>query len=79
MSELNPKHVVDLFGSGDFPAEILDPEHAAEIVIQRLRDAGFEIIPARSGAIELSGPPRFDPGAPAFRRPGSPQTPGNNG
>jgi hypothetical protein len=52
MSELTPKHaLVDLFGSGDFPAEILDPAQAAEIVIQRLRDAGFEIIPARSGAI----------------------------
>ncbi len=52
MSELTPKHVlVDLFGSGDFPAEILDPAQAAEIVIQRFRDAGFEIIPARSGAI----------------------------
>jgi hypothetical protein len=48
MSELTPQHVlVDLFGSGDFPAEIIDPEHAAEIVIQRLRDTGFEIIPAR--------------------------------
>jgi hypothetical protein len=47
MSELTPKHVlVDLFGSGDFPAEVLDPERAAEIVIQRLIDAGFEIIPA---------------------------------
>ena len=34
MSELTAKHVlVDLFGSGHFPAEILDPEHAAEIVI----------------------------------------------
>jgi hypothetical protein len=44
MSELTPKHVlVDLFGFGDFPAEIIDPEHAAEIVIQRLNDAGFEI------------------------------------
>jgi hypothetical protein len=43
--ELTPRHVlVDLFGSGDFPAEIIDPEHAAEIVIQRLIDAGFEII-----------------------------------
>ena len=43
-SELTPKHVlVDLFGSGDFPAEIIDPEHAAEIVIQRLNDAGFKI------------------------------------
>jgi hypothetical protein len=44
MSELTPQHVlVDLFGSGDFPAEVLDPVHAAEIVIQRLNDAGFEI------------------------------------
>jgi hypothetical protein len=47
MTELNPKDVLsDLFGSGDFPAEIIDPEHAAEIVIQRLNDAGFEIISA---------------------------------
>ena len=47
MSQLTPKHVLtDLFGSGDFPAEIIDPEHAAEIVIQRLNDAGFEIKPA---------------------------------
>jgi hypothetical protein len=52
MSELTPQHVLtDLFGSADFPAEILDPAQAAEIVIQRLRDAGFEIIPARSGPI----------------------------
>jgi hypothetical protein len=44
MSELTPKHVlVDLFGSGDFPAEVLDPVHAVEIVIQRLNDAGFKI------------------------------------
>ena len=48
MSELTPKHVlVDLFGSGDFPPEILlDPAHAAEVVVQRLLDAGFEIMPA---------------------------------
>jgi hypothetical protein len=46
--ELDPKDVLtDLFGSGDFPAEVLDPEHAAEIVIKRLRDAGFEIRPAK--------------------------------
>jgi hypothetical protein len=52
MSELTPQHVLtDLFGSADFPAEILDPAQAAEIVIQRLRDAGFEIIPARPGPI----------------------------
>ena len=47
--ELTPKHVlVDLFGSGDFPVEILDPEHAADVVIQRLTDAGFEIRPAEA-------------------------------
>ncbi len=51
-SELTLQHVLtDLFGSDDFPAEILDPAQAAKIVIQRLRDAGFEIVPARSGAI----------------------------
>ena len=44
MSELTPKHVLaDLFGSADFLPKILDPEHAAEIVVQRLIDAGFEI------------------------------------
>jgi hypothetical protein len=44
MSELTPQHVLaDLFGSADFPAEVLDPEKAADIVIQRLIDAGFEI------------------------------------
>jgi hypothetical protein len=47
MSELTPQQVLaDLFGSGDFPAEVLDPVLAAEIVIQRLRDAGFAIVPA---------------------------------
>jgi hypothetical protein len=47
MTELTPQYVlVDLFGSADFPAEVLDPVHAAEIVIQRLIDAGFEIKPA---------------------------------
>jgi hypothetical protein len=47
---LDPKDVLtDLFGSGDFPAEIIDPEHAAEIIIERLRDAGFEIVEARRG------------------------------
>jgi hypothetical protein len=46
-AELTPKHVLaELFGSADFPAEILDPEHAAAIVVQRLLDAGFEIKPA---------------------------------
>ena len=47
MSELTPQHVLtDLFGSGDFPAEILDPAQAAEIVIQRLlRDHAGRVIP----------------------------------
>jgi hypothetical protein len=35
--------LTDLFGSGDFPVEILDPVQAAAIVVQRLIDAGFEI------------------------------------
>ena len=35
--------LVDLFDSDDFPVPIPDPEAAAEIVIQRLIDAGFEI------------------------------------
>lgn len=44
-AELTPQHVlVDLFGSADFPAEILDPEQAADLVIQRLIDAGFKIV-----------------------------------
>jgi len=47
MTELTPKHVlVDLFGGADFDHEILDPVQAAEIVIERLRDAGFEIKPS---------------------------------
>jgi hypothetical protein len=42
-AELTPKHVLtDLFDT-DFPAPIPDPQAAAEIVIQRLIDAGFEI------------------------------------
>jgi hypothetical protein len=47
MNELTPRHVLaDLFGGADFDHEILDPEQAADIVIERLRDAGFEIKPA---------------------------------
>jgi hypothetical protein len=48
MRALDARDVLaDLFGSGDFPPEILlDTAHAAEIVIQRLLDAGFEIVPA---------------------------------
>ena len=47
MFELTPQQVlVDLFDSDDFPVPIPDPEAAAEIVVQRLLDAGFEIKPA---------------------------------
>jgi len=48
--ELDARDVLaDLFGSGDFPPEILlDPAHAAEVVVRRLLDAGFAIAPARS-------------------------------
>ena len=44
MFELTPQQVlVNLFDSDDFPVPIPDPEAAAEIVVQRLIDAGFEI------------------------------------
>jgi hypothetical protein len=53
---LTPKDVlVDLFGGADFDHEILDPERAADIVIERLCDAGFEIVPAGRGS-RGSGP-----------------------
>jgi hypothetical protein len=43
-AEFTPKHVLaDLFDSDDFPVPIPDSEAAAEIVLQRLIDAGFEI------------------------------------
>lgn len=45
--ELDPRDVlIDLFGGADFDHEILDPAEAARIVIQRLIDAGFKIVPA---------------------------------
>ena len=46
--ELTPQDVlVDLLGSGDFPAEVLDPEAAAWIILRRLFDAGFAIVDAK--------------------------------
>ena len=47
MSELTPQHVlVDLF------EELLvqNPEELTAIVIERLRDSGFEIVPANRGS-----------------------------
>jgi hypothetical protein len=44
--ELLPQEVLaDLLGSADFPAEVLDPEAAAAIVLRRLVDAGFRVVP----------------------------------
>ena len=47
MSELTPRDVlIDLFGGADFDHEIMNAAAAADLVIERLRDAGFEIVPA---------------------------------
>jgi hypothetical protein len=47
MFELTPQQVlVNPFDCDDFPVPIPDPEAAAEIVVPRLLDAGFEIKPA---------------------------------
>jgi hypothetical protein len=57
MSQLTPKEIlVDLFGCADFDHEILDPEAAADLVIDRLRDAGFEIVPVDRGRSLLATP-----------------------
>ena len=46
MSVLTPQYVLaDLFDSDDFPSEIPNSEEAADVVVQRLTDAGFEIKP----------------------------------
>jgi hypothetical protein len=45
--ELHPIDVLaDLLGSGDFPVEIADPDAAAKLILERLNDAGFKIVPA---------------------------------
>jgi len=47
--ELDPRDVlIDLLGGADFDHEILDPAEAARIILERLRDAGFEVVPASS-------------------------------
>jgi hypothetical protein len=52
MSELTPQEVLeDLLGSADFPVVIADTRAAAWIILRRLFDAGFEVVPARSAAI----------------------------
>ena len=45
--EMSPQEVLeDLLGSADFPVVIVDTHAAARIIIRRLEDAGFEIVPA---------------------------------
>ena len=41
--------LADLLGSGDFPAEVLDPDRAASIIVERLLDAALAIVPAEVG------------------------------
>jgi hypothetical protein len=44
--DLDPRDVLaDLVGSADFPVEVADPEAAARLILERLNDAGFEIVP----------------------------------
>jgi hypothetical protein len=44
--EPTPRDVlIDLFGGADFDHEILDATGAADLVIERLTDAGFSIVP----------------------------------
>ena len=46
MSNLTPQDVLaDLLGSADF----IDPARAADVIIERLRDAGFNIVPTTQG------------------------------
>ncbi len=45
---LDPRDVlVDLLGGADFDHEILDPEAAADLILERLADAGFCVIDFR--------------------------------
>jgi hypothetical protein len=51
MSELTPKQVLeDLLAGADFDHQILNADESARIIIERLRDAGFEIVPADRGS-----------------------------
>lgn len=47
--ELAPLDVlIDLLGGADFDHEILDPEAAAKLIVERLADAGFSVVAAES-------------------------------
>jgi hypothetical protein len=44
--ELTPQEVLeDLLGSEDFPVVIVDTRAAVRIILRRLEDAGFEVVP----------------------------------
>lgn len=48
--DLTPQEVLeDLLGSPDFPVVIVDTKAAAKIIIRRLEDAGFVIVPDDGG------------------------------
>jgi hypothetical protein len=48
--ELTAREVLaDLLGGAEFDHEILDPDAAARLIIEGLRDAGFEIVPTTRG------------------------------
>jgi hypothetical protein len=62
VSELTPQHVLeDLLGGADFDHEILNPAAAAEVIIERLRDAGFKIVPADRGSAAQAMPEETQP------------------
>src|SRR4030088_940212 len=69
MSELTPRHVLtDLFGGADFDHEILDPERAADVAIERLRAACFEIKPRGPATYFFAGNAHCQPSALQFPR-----------
>jgi hypothetical protein len=43
--------LADLLGSADFPAEVLDPIGAADLILDRLQKAGFIIRKSRGFAL----------------------------
>jgi hypothetical protein len=62
MSKLDPRDVlIDLFGGADFDHEILNPAAAADLVLERLRDSGFSIVPADRGGDAQAMPEETQP------------------
>ena len=62
MSELTPQDVLaDLLGEPPFELQDQDTDHAAKLVIERLKDAGFEIVPADRGSAAQAMPEETQP------------------